>query len=64
MELELAVIPIIMSGLIVQERGMMLAGSNCPALSEAGERAAGFGMLMTICALPWLAIGIAVSRFL
>ena len=62
MGLELAAILIIMTGLTVQERGMMLAASDYLEVSETGERAAGLGMLITICALPWLAIGIAISH--
>lgn len=62
MELELAAILIVITGLIVQERGMMLTNAGCFFISEAGERSAGFGALIAICAAPWVAIGIALSH--
>ena len=62
MGLELAAILIVISGLVVYERGTMLSNANCMLISEAGERAAGFGVLMAICATPWFIIGYAFAQ--
>jgi hypothetical protein len=63
MGLELAAIFIVTAGLLVQERGIILANADCCFVSEAGERAMGFGMLISICAMPWVLIGMIISRF-
>ena len=53
---------LIISGLVVYERGAVLSDADCLLVSEAGERAAGFGVLMAICATPWFIIGYALAQ--
>ena len=62
MGLELAAILIVTTGLVVQERGVILMSADCVVVSEAGERAMGFGLLIGICAVPWVVIGFALSH--